>query len=534
LSSPAEPSSSNASLVKSIATDFFLAKHFDPKNLFAGISVIVCVLSLLCFVSLRSIAQDAETRIGIFENHQDIGKTSRHGSVQYDALKKTYTLTAGGDVSGPKADAFQFVWTQFSGDVAFSADVAFAENCNSEHCKAVLMLRQDLDSDSVFASATLQANQVASLQYRETKGSAAHEIQSNAAASKRLRIEKRDGYAHVLLAADGSEPGPSGAAIPVPQQGTFYLGIGVSSEDKVYAAKAVFSNVTVEAIDAKSTMPTTLYSALQIIDIDTGDRSIVYVAPEHFEAPNWLRDGSSFLFNSDGHIYRLPVGGGKPVMIDTGFANRCNNDHGISPDSSLIAISDQSQEAHRSVIYTVPIGGGRPRRITQKSPSYWHGWSPDGSTLVFVGERNGDFDIYAISEVGGQEKRLTTAKGLDDGPEYSPDGKYIYFNSVRTGLMQIWRMRPDGSEQTQITDDDYNNWFPHISPDGKWMVILSYDKSVQGHPQNKDVMLRLKPMSGGKITVLARLFGGQGTINVPSWAPDSKQFAFVSYELIPD
>ena len=222
--------------------------------------------------------------------------------------------------------------------------------------------------------------------------------------------------------------------------------------------------------------------------------------PGAFEAPNWTRDGAAFLFNSGGRIYRLPVTGGKPIMIDTGFADRCNNDHGISPDSNSLAISDQSQEEHRSIVYIVPIGGGTPRRITQCSPSYWHGWSPDGRTLAFVGERNGDFDIYAIPAAGGNETRLTTAKGLDDGPEYSPEGKYIYFNSERTGMMQIWRMRPDGSEQEQITSDDFNNWFPHISPDGKWMVLLSYDKSVTGHPESKDVMLRLMSLSDKKIT----------------------------------
>jgi Tol biopolymer transport system component len=240
------------------------------------------------------------------------------------------------------------------------------------------------------------------------------------------------------------------------------------------------------------------------------------------------------LFNQDGRIYRLPVAGGSPEVIDTGFANRCNNDHGISPDATTLAISDESQEEHKSIVYLVPIGGGEPRRVTKNSPSYWHGWSPDGKMLAFVGERGGEFDIYTIPAAGGEETRLTTAKGLDDGPEYSPDGEYIYFNSERTGHMQIWRMRADGSDQTQITADECNNWFPHISPDGKWMVILSYASDVTGHPANKDVMLRLLSLSDGKITVLAKLFGGQGTINVPSWSPDSKRLAFVSYALIAD
>jgi Tol biopolymer transport system component len=277
----------------------------------------------------------------------------------------------------------------------------------------------------------------------------------------------------------------------------------------------------------------TLYSVLETVPIDSGDRTAVYISAGRFEAPNWTRDGEAFLFNRAGKILRLAVSGGKPETIDTKFADNCNNDHGISPDSTLLAISDQSQEEHKSIVYVVPMGGGAPRRLTKKSPSYWHGWSPDGKTLAFVGQRSGDFDIYTIPVAGGDETRLTTAPGLDDGPEYSPDGQYIYFNSERTGHMQIWRMKADGSEQTQVFSDDYNNWFPHISPDGKWMVFLSFDKSVSGHPENKDVMLRLMSLPDGKIKVLAKLFGGQGTNNVPSWSPDSKHLAFVSYSIVP-
>jgi TolB protein len=319
---------------------------------------------------------------------------------------------------------------------------------------------------------------------------------------------------------------------------TAVLAVRFAATEK-FMSKNIFSVISMLCVfvssyvtsGRSSAATTTLISTLETIDIGSKARTVIYSAPEHFEAPNWTRDGAFFLFNQDGRIYRLPVAGGKPEVIDTGFAVRCNNDHGISPDSKLIAISDQSQGDHNSIVYTVPFGGGAPQRITQNSPSYWHGWSPDGSTLAFVGERNGDFDIYSIPAAGGTETRLTTAKGLDDGPEYSPDGKYIYFNSVRTGIMQIWRMRPDGSEQEQITHDDFNDWFPHISPDGKWMVILSYEKSVTGHPPNKDVTLRLMSREDGKISVLAKLFGGQGTINVPSWSPDSKRLAFVSYEL---
>jgi TolB protein len=297
---------------------------------------------------------------------------------------------------------------------------------------------------------------------------------------------------------------------------------------------AVFSNVQVStpppiAADAS----TTLYSTLETIAINSTDRHVLYVAPEKFEAPNWTRDGTALLFNRDGRVVHMAVAGGPIQIIDTGFAIHCNNDHGLSPDGALLAISDQSKEDHRSLLYIVPSGGGTPRRITQKAPSYWHGWSPDGQTLAFVGERDGEFDVYTILASGGEERRLTTAPGLDDGPEYSPDGRYIYFNSERTGMMQIWRMKPDGSDQEQVSSDDSNDWFPHISPDGKWMVFLSFEKDVKGHPPNQNVMLRLMSLNDKKVRVLAKLFGGQGTINVPSWSPDSTQLAFVSYQLLP-
>jgi TolB protein len=501
---------------------------------------------VLILLVLLSVVARAQEPVGIFENHSDVGTVLHPGSASFDPAKHRYTLTGGGENMWSTADAFHFVWKEMSGDVELTADISFPNSAGNPHKKAVLIFRQSLDADSAYADIALHGNGLAALQYRDEKGGTTHEIQSTMSArihvvtkgganevqsditTARLRLTRRGDSVYMSV---GATPHYDGESYRVPLHGTFYVGIGVCAHDKDAIEQATFSNVELRTLPPAKGQPV-LYSTLETIAVNSTDRTAIYFAPARFEAPNWSRDGSYFLFNQDGHLQKLPVAGGKPEVLNTGLADRLNNDHGISPDATQLAISDNSQEKHDSLVYIVPITGGTPRRITKNSPSYWHGWSPDGKTLAFVGQRDGEFDIYAIPVAGGEETPLTTAKGLDDGPEYSPDGQYIYFNSERTGHMQIWRMKADGSDQEQVFSDDYNNWFPHISPDGQWMVLLTYEKDVTGHPENKDVMLRLMSLNDKKISVLAKLFGGQGTINVPSWSPDSKQVAFVSYQLI--
>jgi TolB protein len=271
-------------------------------------------------------------------------------------------------------------------------------------------------------------------------------------------------------------------------------------------------------------------SILEAIDIATGARRVIHRAPVRFEAPNWTLDGRHLLINQGGLLYRVSLLGGEPERLDTGDVRACNNDHGYSPDGRHLAISCGP---NGSRIYVLPAGGGVPRLLVGESPAYWHGWSPDGRMLAYVGRHEADdFDIYVVPVEGGASRRLTSSPGLDDGPDYTPDGQWIYFNSERTGVMRLWRMRPDGSGQEQVTfDDAYADWFPHPSPDGRWLVWLSYAADVTGHPPYKDVALRIMPLAGGRPRVLTRLFGGQGTINVPSWSPDSRSVAFVSYRL---
>ena len=513
----------------------------------------------LIWILMVPLAYGQQT-LGVFTDHSDVGAVLHPGSTSYDAKSGTYTLQGSGTNMWATEDAFQFAWKKMSGDVGLSAEITFVNSGGNEHKKAVLIFRQSLDPDSVYVDIALHGNGLLALQYRDEKGGTTREVRSATTAvieatekhgtgesqtrigEATVKLTRRGNYFYMSLApSPRGKPSYDGESIRLPLQGEFYVGIGVCAHDNNAVEEAKFSNVELSNLPPTTGQPV-LYSTLETVAADSGDRQVVYVASNRFEAPNWSHEGSFFLFNRAGHLEKLPVKDGTPDVVDTGFANKVNNDHGISPDSTQLAISDNSQEtksadglvSHDSLVYVVPIAGGTPRRITQTGPSYWHGWSPDGKTLAFVGQRNGDFDIYAIPVAGGEETRLTTAKGLDDGPEYSPDGQYIYFNSERTGNMQIWRMKPDGSGQEQVFSDDYNNWFPHISPDGKWMVFLTYGRDVTGHPENKDVMLRLMSLTDQdkKITTLAQLFGGQGTINVPSWSPDSKSVAFVSYALL--
>jgi Tol biopolymer transport system component len=274
---------------------------------------------------------------------------------------------------------------------------------------------------------------------------------------------------------------------------------------------------------------------LETMNVFDGRRMVIRESEGKFEAPNWMPGGQKLLFNEGGALYTIPATGGNPEKLNTGFADNINNDHGISFDGKQLAISHgiKGKPGGGSTVYVLPLTGGTPKQVTEETPSYWHGWNPNGKEVAVVGMRNGSkiYNLYKVNVNTRAEIAITSnTTGHVDGPEYSPDGKYIYYNANPTGTMQIWRMKADGSAKEQLTFDEYHSWFPHISPDGKWMTMISFPTDIEpnSHPSYKKVMLRLMPVSGGAPRVIAYLYGGQGTINVNSWAPDSKRIAFVS------
>jgi Tol biopolymer transport system component len=428
-------------------------------------------------------------------------------------------------------DEFHFVWQRLKGNFILTSRVEFAGKGVEPHRKIGWIVRSTLDPNSPHAAVVLHGDGLTSLQFRRTTSGETEEVKFSVKGADVLQLERK-GTNYIMSVARFGDTFAT-EQISLELGDNVYVGLFVCSHNKQVSEKAMFRNVRITVPARDNFVPYRDYidSNLEVMEVGTGHRKIVYTARDSFQAPNWTTDGRALIYNRNGRLYSFDLNSRTPTVIDTGFAIANNNDHVLSFDGTMLAISHHSKDdGNNSIIYTLPVKGGTPRRITAKGPSYLHGWSPDGKFLIYTGGRNNEFDIYKISSTGGDETNLTNSKGLDDGPEFTPDGKYIYFNSTRSGTMQIWRMKPDGSRQEQVTNDEFNNWFPHISPDGNWIVFLSFLKNVapDDHPFYKHVYIRLMPMNEVKPRVVAYVYGGQGTINVPSWSPDSKRIAFVS------
>jgi TolB protein len=496
--------------------------------------------------------------LGLYEASGDIGVTPQKGKVEFSGGE--YRVTGGGANIWAETDAFHYVWKKMSGDMAVSADIHFIGAGAVAHRKAALMIRQSLDPAAAYADAALHGDGLTSLQFRPSAAAATQEVRqaakSDLAGPVRLRIERR-GDAFTMLAGKPGEQLTSTGPATVALKGDVYVGLAVCSHDANVLETAVFSNVTSQALPAGGgggRGPAQRYrSKISIFDLKDKSTRLLYQADQVFEAPNWSADGKYLLANSGGRLYRIPVDAASPtpeaINIDTTL--RLNNDHAPSPDGRQIAFSASSPTSRQSQVYLSNADGSNVRLMVSPTPSYFHGWSPDGKYLAYVHQHPGpgggpaNYDIFRVPAAGGNPEQLDSNPGYDDGPDYSPDGKWIYFNSDRTGSWEVWRIPYDGAgpndqKAEQITNDDVEDWFPHPSPDGKLLVFLTFAKGTKTHNDKlPGTQLRMMPVTGAppqkapKIEVLTTFFGGQGTINVNSWAPDSRRFAFVIYEPLP-
>ncbi len=488
----------------------------------------------------------AQPKFNPFPFTKDIGNPKTKGKTAFNPKTQSFLLEGAGYNIWFERDEFHYAYDTLSGNFMITTHLSFDSEAGNPHKKIGIMFRASEEENAQHVSAVLHGDGLTLLQTRRLKGAFMRNPEDEIAAIKShfniIQLE-RVGARFIMRAAHKGEPLQEIARMQLPDMPKKMLaGIFACSHDADSKIKGKFWNVRVEkpvASDYDIQENGYLGCRLETMNVFTAERKIIYEKDERFEAPNWMPDGKKLLFNMDGGLYTIPIEGGNPEKLNTGFANRNNNDHGISFNGKMLAISHHREGLREggSTIYVLPLKGGEPKLVTEETPSYWHGWAPNNKEVVFVAKRgeNPTFNLYKANINTGKETQLTFNNSTHvDGPEYSPDGKYIYYNGSQSGTMQLWRMKPNGSDKEQLTFDQYNNWFPHISPDGNWIAYLAFTEPINpdAHPSYKRVELKLIPLKNGDIAgtpkTIAYLYGGQGTINVPSWSPDSKQIAFVS------
>ncbi|PRX43241.1 TolB family protein [Salegentibacter salegens] len=504
------------------------------KKLIFGSFLLVFLISGIPYeTQIHKGFDSAQWDLGVFENEVTIGGTNPIGELDYNSDLQEYSFVFSQDAEPGGSNPFHYLYKSIQGNFILRTQLSFEDDAGSES-NAGWIIRDNLGPKSAEVIAQVKNSGTASLRSNTIEGLKSEEVPISQVSV--LQLERR-GNVYYFSSAEWGDPFTTVKIENENLRSEVFAGLFFKPGSKEASGKVIVSNVRIikPAGPDFEQYQEYLGSNLEILNVETGKRKILYNSAHSIQAPNWVNKDKDLIYNSNGYLYRYDLKSEKVEQIETGFATNNNNDHVFSFDESILGISHHNHEDDgASSLYIMdPAGDTLPQKITRDGvgASYLHGISPDNKRLIFTGDRKGKMDIYSIDIDTKKETQLTDTEYLDDGSEYSPDGKYIYFNSNRNGKMHLWRMKPDGSEQEQLTfDPKHNDWFPHVSPDGKWIAFISFPPEIDSgdHPFYQRCLLRLMPVDGGEPKVIAYIYGGQGSINVPSWSSDSKHIAFVT------
>ncbi|MEM8900699.1 MAG: hypothetical protein AAGC85_21475, partial [Bacteroidota bacterium] len=377
------------------------------------LTIRVFLLAILVMNPLRYFPQSLPS--DYLSDKADIGAYEKAGSSSYDAEEQVYHLESPILKDLEKEDVIEhFVYKKISGNSLITANLSW-EGEVPNFASMGLMIRSSLSRESPFIiRAGIRADNFPVFMGEKNGGiefvgrSSFYRKKSSV-----LQLERADEFI-ICRASMHGEPLQVMDTFVIPELeeevliGLYIYALG----DKPTRAKAW--NVRIDQPVQKgydAYKEGFLNSRLETINIFTGERKIIHEHRGKLEAPNWMPDGEKLLYNQDGHIYTISLDGGEPQQLDTGLADRNNNDHGISFDGKLLAISHHRKDmpSGGSTVYVLPLEGGEPKLVTEHTPSYWHGWSPDNESVIYVAKREGDerYNIFKKSIHGGEEEQLT-------------------------------------------------------------------------------------------------------------------------------
>ena len=302
--------------------------------------------------------------LGIFAGHTDVGNPAKAGTAIYDAEKQQYAISGAGANMWLGRDEFHYAWRRLKGNFILTTRAELVGKGVDEHRKIGWNVRSSLDPDSPHVTAVVHGDGLTSLQFRRTKGAITEQVISTLKAADVIQLERK-GNVFVMSVARFGDPFVTEQIADIALGDEVHAGLFVCSHNKDVIEKAVFRDVRITVPASDTFVPYRDYigSNLEVMEVATGARRILHTSPDSLQAPNWTTDGKALIYNSKGRLYRFDLAGKTPVVpveIDTDFANNNNNDHVLSFDGKMLAISHHvREEENRSNVFVLPVTGGK-------------------------------------------------------------------------------------------------------------------------------------------------------------------------------